>query len=272
MKEIQFIEVGNYKIAFEECRIENPRASILMVHGMGEHCWRYDHVVKVFNDLGLDVIRFDLPGHGRSSGKRGSIKRYDEVLDCVSHFLKVLDSWGKPKFLFGHSMGGNIVLGTLLFRKPDLKGAIVASPWVALSFKPGFLKSFLATMASKIVPNLVRKNQIDLNSISKDEEVVRAYADDDLIHDHISPRLFVEMSRVATLIQLRAQRTVMPSLLYHGTEDQITAFWATKLIAGKMKNARFVRFESGFHEMHNEPNKEEVFAAIGQFIEERLSA
>ncbi len=272
MKDIQFADVRNYKIAYEYRKNPEPKAVVIMVHGMGEHCWRYDHVVDMFHAGGYSTLRFDLPGHGRSSGKRGHIRRYEEMLDTLDYFIEKSKEETKPQFIFAHSMGGNIALGYLLFRRPKLRGAIIASPWIALSFKPSFIKSFLATILSKIAPWMSKRNQIDLNALSQDVEVVKAYADDDLIHDHISPRLFVEMSRVATLIQLRAFRIKQNCLLYHGSDDGITAFWATKLVASKMKNARFIRYESGFHEMHNEPNKKEVFDNILSYMQDRLSA
>ncbi|WP_170227003.1 alpha/beta hydrolase [Luteibaculum oceani] len=271
MKGINYIDIGPYKVAFEVKETANAKACILMVHGMGEHCWRYNHVVDYFVEQDLNVIRFDLPGHGLSSGKRGHIKSYDEVLDCVDYFLGLLNDYNVPSFLFGHSMGGNIVLGELMYRKPKLVGAIVASPWVALTFKMGFFKSLMATIASKLIPAATKKNALAPEILSKDIEVVNQYQSDSLVHDAVSPRLFVEMSRVATMVQLRASRIRTHTLLYHGSGDQLTAPWATKAVADAMPNSKFILYDSGYHEMHNEPNKKEVLENIGQFINERLA-
>lgn len=270
MKGINYVEIGTYNVAYEVVASKNAKASILMVHGMGEHCWRYNHVLEYFASQQLNVIRFDLPGHGLTSGKRGHIKSYDEVLDCVDYFLNHLKEFGVPRFLFGHSMGGNIVLGELMYRKPKLAGAIVASPWVALTFKMGFFKSLMATIASKLIPSATKKNALAPEILSKDIEVVNQYQSDSLVHDFVSPRLFVEMSRVATMVQLRASRIRTHTLLYHGSGDQLTAPWATKAVSDAMPNSQFILYDSGYHEMHNEPNKTEVLENIGQFIEERL--
>ncbi|MGB0165268.1 MAG: lysophospholipase [Luteibaculum sp.] len=268
MDQLNYLRIAGYKIAFEEVKADKPIARIIMVHGLGEHCWRYSHVVKYFIQNGVSVIRFDLPGHGLSSGKRGHIKSYKDVLAPIHHFVN--QPQDLPTFIFGHSMGGNIVLGYLLLRQPQINGAIIASPWVALSFKPGFIKTVLAKIANRVLPSLIKKNDLSVYALSRDNEVVEAYEDDDLVHDWISPRLFVEMSKMATLIQLKARDINANTFLYHGKDDQITAHWATKLISEKMPNARFISYESGYHEMHNEPNKKEVFDNILSYIQERI--
>ncbi len=271
MEDKQEIKIGRYQIAYILEEVPQPKGLVVMVHGMGEHCWRYEHVANVFKGQGLNVLRFDLPGHGLSSGKRGHITAYKDVLAPIHYFLNHMNP-ELPKFLFGHSMGGNIVLGYLLFKQPKLAGAIIASPWVALAFKPGFLKTVLAKIANRIFPSLVKKNYLEVDSLSRDYDVVNSYEEDDLVHDWISPRLFVEMSKVATLIQLRCKEIKNPCMLYHGKEDAITAHWATKLISEKMEQAQFVSYDSGYHEMHNEPNKEEVFDNIRAFVDQRLAA
>ena len=90
------------------------RGSILLVHGLGEHSGRYGHVAGRLAALGLEVCGYDLRGHGRSEGPRGSIPHSDALLEDLRHVFDELDRRGRaagdeaPPLLLGHSLGGTI--------------------------------------------------------------------------------------------------------------------------------------------------------------------
>ena len=98
-----------------------PRAVVCLVHGLGEHCGRYQHVAAALTEAGFAVLACDQRGHGRSAGKRGVIPSYDALMDDIGLLLEQASQRypGKPRFLYGHSLGGNEVINYALRRKPD---------------------------------------------------------------------------------------------------------------------------------------------------------
>src|SRR5438067_2431459 len=109
---------------------EPMRASVLLVHGMGEHSARYFHVAEHLVRRGYRVCALDLRGHGRSTGRRGDITRYEVLLDDLAlAWERLLPADGAPSFLYGHSLGGQIALNFAVEKKPAVAGAVITSPW-----------------------------------------------------------------------------------------------------------------------------------------------
>src|SRR6202048_3563892 len=111
------------------CRRWDPAssavASVVVVHGLGEHSGRYVHVGRFFSEAGYRTIAFDLRGHGRSDGKAVFIKRYEELASDVE---SVVTHFGEHDlFLFGHSMGGQLVLWTARHSTMKLSGVIASA-------------------------------------------------------------------------------------------------------------------------------------------------
>src|SRR5512136_1991277 len=101
-----------------------PKAAILLVHGLGEHVGRYDHVAAALTEKGYAMHGSDLRGHGRSGGPRGHTPSYDALLEDMTGFLSQIEGRcdGLPRFLYAHSLGGNLALNYVLRHKPDLTG------------------------------------------------------------------------------------------------------------------------------------------------------
>ena len=147
---------------------EKVRANIVFVHGLGEHINRYTAWAESFNREKIGFTGLDLPGHGSSDGRRGHIISYlltDEMLDILLKHIKSTFP-GKPVFIYGHSLGGGIVLDYLLRKKPVVKGAIVTSPWLKLSIEPDKFKLILVSVMKRIIPGLVQPSGLVQEYIS----------------------------------------------------------------------------------------------------------
>lgn len=242
----------------------NSRAVICIIHGMGEHSGRYIHVAKYFNEQNFSVINFDLRGHGKSKGKRGHTPSYELLLDDISVLLKQADSLfpGIPKFLYGHSMGGNLVINYALQRKPQIAGVISSSPWLKLAFEPPAAKVRLAKIVNGIFPSMTQSSKLDVTAISRDTAVVSAYKNDPLVHDKISSNMFLAVHESGSRALEQAKEFSLPLLLFHGTADRLTSFSASNEFARGNTAVRFEPLEGFFHEPHNEPGKEEVFKLV----------
>lgn len=163
---------------------EKLRAVIIMVHGHGEHIQRYLTWAELFNKENIGFTGVDLPGHGRSDGQRGHVKSfslYHEMADIlINECNKTFP--GIPVFLYGHSLGGLIVLDYLLKKNPEIKGSVITSPTLRLAFEPEKFKLVLASFMKYILPGLTQLTGLPVDYLSRDGEVVEKYKNDPMIH------------------------------------------------------------------------------------------
>ena len=133
-----------------------PQAVVALVHGLGEHVARHAHLGEALVAAGYAMMGFDLRGHGRSGGLRGDAPSYETLLDDID----VLMDWVKtshprvPVFMYGHSLGGGLVLNYVLRRAPRVRGVIASSPWLRTVVKLTPLQAFLARTVAPIFPTL----------------------------------------------------------------------------------------------------------------------
>ena len=254
---------------------DEPKAVLCIVHGHGEHIERYEHVAAALNQVGYSVIGYDHRGHGQSDGLRGHIPSYEMLLDDMTRFrMEVKDHYPNiPHFVLGHSLGGNIVLNYILRKKPkNLAGVIVTGPWLKLAFDPPAIKIMLGKMMDKIYPAFLQESGLETAAIARDPEVVRAYEEDALVHSKISARLFVEGYESGLWALEHANEFPLPLLLMHGSADRLTSFEASKEFAAKAPADKmtFKVWDGFYHELHNEPEKEEVFKTMIDWMDNRL--
>jgi alpha-beta hydrolase superfamily lysophospholipase len=247
---------------------ENARAVIVMVHGIGEHIQRYTYWADLFRKEGIAFTGVDLPGHGRSDGRRGNIKSY-RLLDEMINIM--IDSCRKtfpgiPVYLYGHSLGGGIVLDYILRVNPGIKGAIVTSPWLRLSFEPPKAKVILAQIMKHLVPGLVQPTGLNVSHISHDGKEVEKYKTDSLIHDKISVSLYNCAINAAKYSLEHASELKIPILMIHGGDDLINSPDGSREFAEKSGKVTLKIWEGGYHELHNESFKDEVFKYILNWI------
>jgi alpha-beta hydrolase superfamily lysophospholipase len=241
---------------------ENVKAVVVLVHGMGEHSKRYERfVIPFFNQNSIGVIAFDQFGHGLTEGKRGHNPGFEAVLDCVDlMIMKAIEVFGeKPVFLYGHSMGGNVVINYTLRRDNNLEGIIVTSPFLRLAFSPPGWKLFLGKMLQKIMPSITMGNELDIEAISRDKNEVELYKNDPLVHDKVSPNYSIVFMKTGEWAIQNAHKMNIPMLLMHGTGDKLTSWKASEEFKDKANdNVELHLFKDAYHELHNELNKEEV--------------
>jgi len=194
----------NGKLYVQEWLVQNPKAWLILVHGLGEHIGRYQHVAEYFNEHQYSVIGYDHIGHGKSEGKRGVVMKYDTLLDDLNSIVELtkLKANQIPVFIYAHSLGGNIALNYLLKRKPKIAGMITSGAAIKLSFEPNPFVVALGKITRSIYPSFSQNNQLDVNHISRNKAVVEAYKKDNLVHDKIGAELGIS---ILETIKERAQ-------------------------------------------------------------------
>jgi len=250
-----------------------PIAVVCLVHGLGEHSGRYAHVADYLNHADIAVMAFDMCGHGKSDGIMGHAPSYEAMMEHISRLLGEATAHfpGVPIFLYGHSMGGNLVINYALYRKPDIKGVIVTGP----AFEPAATlpqwKVFMAKALYHAVPFLPLPSELDANKISRDPEVVRVYQDDPLVHSQVSVRLGIDILHTGKWVMKHAHEFMNPLLIMHGENDEITSCPASREFAKKAGDCcKLKTWENLFHEIHNEPEKDAVFEYMLNWLKNQL--
>ncbi len=254
-------------------QVEKPKAAICLIHGLGEHCSRYDHFAKFFTEKGIVVFSFDHRGHGRSGGKRGHIPNYDTMLDDVQQLQRKTSQAypGIPVFLYGHSMGGNLVLNYSLRRQPKVKGAIATGAHIRLAMPQPKLLIAAGRLLRPLLPGFSQPNGIDPNDISKDKSVVEKYINDPLVHNKVTSELGLSLLDAAQYLDDFSGNMPFPTLLVHGGEDGITSSEGSRAFSERVGgDISFQAWEGAFHEVHNEPDHQTFFEFVLNWINEIL--
>jgi acylglycerol lipase len=249
---------------------EEIRAVVALVHGLGEHSGRYAHVASALTAAGYALVAFDLRGHGRSEGQRGHSPSWETLLDDIDALLRESATHfpGRPIFLYGHSLGGNLVLSLILDRKPQVAGAVVTGPLLHSAFQPPAWKIKLGETLYSLWPTFALGNELDPNGLSHDPQVVRDYVNDPLVHNRVSARLGIDMLRAGEWALAHASELAVPLLLMHGASDPLCSPQASQEFAQRAPHGvcTFQLWDNLYHEIHNEPEQNQVFQTMVQWL------
>jgi alpha-beta hydrolase superfamily lysophospholipase len=233
-------------------------AAVLLVHGLGEHVGRYDHVARQMADAGIDVHGYDLRGFGASSGPRAYVPRWAALHDDLESRLAEAraTSPGLPLVLYGHSMGGLIALGYVLADPPRPLPDLLVLTSPGLDSTIAGWKQSIAPILGRIAPRLRIPNGFGAGALSRDPEVDSRLAADPLSQTSSTARLgaagFAEQHRVRALLATGIPLPV-PTYVIHGSEDPIVPVGASEpLVEGRPNVTRRV-YQGLRHETHNEP-------------------
>ena len=248
------------------------KAVVCLIHGIGEHSSRYGHVAAFLNQNGYALLAFDHRGHGKSEGPRGHFPCYETVmLDIKTHLKQAAERFqNEPVILYGHSMGGNLVLNYALRYTSQIAGVIATAPMLRLSFKPSKAKELLAKCLIRFWPTLSLPNGLDTKDISRDPEVVKKYDEDPLTHNRVTP-CFLNLMEAGEWALEHASEFSKPLLVMHGGEDHITSPENSRAFATDAGRICTLKIWDGlYHEIHNEPEKQNILETMMRWIESIL--
>ena len=247
--------------------IDNPKANLILVHGAGEHVGRYNHWAKLFNHQLINVYGVDHYGHGNSPGARGHLTNYDLYLNEIKALKKMIDDQadGLPLLLYGHSLGGNIVLNWILEQEKSVNYVIASAPWIKLKLVPPTWKISLMKWLSGILPALSQSNELDPNWLSRDKLVVERYINDSLVHNKITLSAANILFQRAEILDNYNKQISEKVLIIHGLDDKITDAAASQAFAART-GIDYHSVKGLYHELHNEPEQIEIFNYICNWL------
>lgn len=253
---------------------ETPaRGLVCLVHGLGEHIGRYQADAAALTEAGYILAGFDQRGFGQSAGRKGHTPSLDAYFDDIGLFLAATRQRypGLPTFLYGHSMGGILVLAYTPLRRPPVVGVIATSPGLKSSIEAQKAKVLLVKLLGSVWPTLTLQSEIDAQLLSRAPHVAEEYVNDPLVHTTITAGWGKAMLQAVALAYQQAPNFPVPLLLMHGAEDQIAYPEGSRFYAGLVPKEKLTFQEwAGFkHELHTDSEKAAVFAAMTTWLNER---
>jgi alpha-beta hydrolase superfamily lysophospholipase len=272
--EKSFTGVGGTNIVYDVYEPATPPVGLILVtHGVAEHAGRYRHVADVLVGLGLRVVIPDHRGHGRSGGKRLRLRDMSEFTTDLESLRKLELVDGRPTYLLGHSMGGEIALDYALDHQDSLAALILSAPAVLPGddISPALMK--VAKVIGKVVPGLPGQ-KLSSASVSRDPAVVAAYDADPLNYRGALPAgIGGAMLRTMDSFPSRLPSLKLPLLVLSGTADKLVnpegARMVDRLAGSTDKTLKM--YDGLYHEVFNEPEKELVLGDLRDWLKAHLA-
>lgn len=257
------------RLYFRAWEVSRSIASVLIVHGIGEHSGRHENTASYLANKGFSVYAYDQRGHGLSPGKRGHVRAFDEYISDLSRFITRCKTEAGKVFLLGQSFGGLIVLNYAEKGDGRLAGVIASSPAISLGFKLPLHIRLIGWTMSAIMPsfNLEDRN-VSAAYLSHDNNIVDRYRGDPLVHYKRSARFFTEFMRAMGRTRARAADITVPCMILQGGEDRIVAARAAADFYRSVGSAdKTLKIYDGFyHEVLNEIGKEIPLSEIAEWL------
>ena len=273
--ERSFDGFGGVRIVYDVWKPDvEPRAVLVLSHGLGEYARRYDHVAQRFGEAGLVTYALDHRGHGRSDGKRALVR---DICEYTSDFdtlvgIATREHHGLKCIVLGHSMGGGIVFAYGVERPDNYDLMVLSGPAVAAQDQVSPLLALTAKLLGAVVPGLPAQ-ELDVDAISRDPAVVEAYKNDPLVyHGKVPAGIGRALLQVGETMPQRAPALTAPLLVVHGSDDRLIP------VAGSHRLVECVGstdvelkvYPGLYHEVFNEPEREQVLGDVVSWISARL--
>jgi acylglycerol lipase len=257
-----FTGSAGHEIYWRAWTPEQPKAVVVLAHGLHEHSGRYAHVAERLNRSGYAVHTLDHAGHGRSGGTKGNVGSMAGVLDDFDRLRRTAQEQhpGLPLVVLGHSMGGLIAIDYLVSKGQEGVAALAVSGAAVDTSSAGGVQRRLAPVIGRLAPNL-GVLLLGADNVSRDPAVVKDYEHDPLNHNgKVRARTGAEMLLSVERVVDGLPRITVPTLVMHGSEDKLVPVAGSRLIEETIGSPdKTLKIYDGlYHEIFNEPEQDQV--------------
>lgn len=271
-----FIGKGGTEIFFQNWGVDVPRGILVIAHGVGEHSGRYDNIINELKGDRILIYALDHRGHGRSGGKRGHVDSFMDYIYDLKLFIDLINEENSslPLILLGHSMGGVIACKYALTYSEDIDGLVLSSAGMVLAVKVPAWKKSLGNMLSRYLPSVTMATGLESKELSHDTNVVEAYENDRMVHDHVSAKWYTEYIKAGEECLNRALELRMPLLVFHGKDDRIVDYTGSESIFSNASSIekQLYLYDGLYHETMNESENKIVLQNIKRWIMKIIAA
>lgn len=160
-----YIDSSNYRIVCHFYSCADAAGSVFILHGYFDHSGYFRHIIRFFLEQNLNVLIYDLPGHGLSSGKSASIPDFNDYSRVLEDLQNYCHQWlPKPWYGFGQSTGSAILTDFLLEKVKQNKSLpfeklILSAPlvrprlWHLSRIQLHFMRFFIKQIPRKYTQN-----------------------------------------------------------------------------------------------------------------------
>ncbi|MEO6811408.1 MAG: lysophospholipase [Isosphaeraceae bacterium] len=255
----------------------SPRGVLIIAHGLGEHGGCYRHVAEALGPaLGVDVLTFDFRGHGRSPGRRGVVRLYDELTTDLRAALTWagLERPGLPRIVLGHSNGGQVALRLVLEDGSDVAGLILSNPSIRLAVQVPSWKRLVGKGLLRFAPGVTMDSALNETQMTRDLDDLATRRHDPLRHARISAPLYFGMVEGGPMIAARATEIQVPLLLLLSGSDPVVDAKASRSVFDTFGAAdkTLIVYPEMLHEPLNDTENRRVLDDIAAWLSPRLDA
>ncbi len=256
--------------------VARPRATVVVAHGLGEHGGAYAHLAEaVGGALAIDVVALDFRGHGLSPGRRGVVRRYEDLvsdLRAVAARARGLHP-ELPLFVLGHSNGGQVVLRLALESVDAVDGMIVSNPPIRIAMPLPLAKLRVGKLLLSLAPWLTLRADTPTTWMTRDPHMQRLHDDDRLRHNRISAPLFFGMLDGGQMLLARAGEIRAPILMLISGSDPLICPQSGREFYERVgsEDKTLHLYPRMLHEPFNELGREQVFEDLIRWLDARLT-
>ncbi len=263
-----------WKLFYRKYVPEKIRAVVLLLHGICEHSGRYLHVMSYLLLQGCVVCAPDYRGHGKSARIKGDVEGFDKIKTDIKYLTDILKKQYSdvPIFILGHSMGGIIALQQVLEFQNDYRGMLLSGASIILPDTVSPVLMAFAPFIAKLFP-LLPVQEFDFSVITRDKEILQKSAKDPLNYrGKIRARTGYELLQAVRSCRASLAKISLPVLIMHGGDDRnVPVSSATYIYEHVSSQDKTIRIFPGlYHEIMNEPERQEVLRIMAEWIEKRI--